>query len=251
MSSGPKFFSQRGISAGFYKHHMAQEEMILRRGSAVIHETAIKCTCRKGDITDVSFKIELCERCRGEGVLYRNPTQQIGLVTNIRQSYMQSSQYQTMPGDCMIGFSKDINPPIQEFDRITFTWASTVTDGNTFIRGAEAKINPNLLPNEDRIYYKAANVIWCEDENGAIYRQGVDFVIEGYKIRWLIVPEANLRISLKYTAYLEWICFNNPFERHDNIDDIGPRIMLRKRHVVSPKYTLEGNPPDRTLFSLL
>ena len=86
--------------------------------------------------------------------------------------------------------------------------------------------------NEDRLWYNASSSIWCEDEDGNVYRSG-DFKLDGSKIiKWTgDSPTIGKKYVIKYNAYLEWIAFDPPAVRRDRNRDLGQRVGLRRRHV--------------------
>jgi len=121
---------------------------------------------------------------------------------------------------------------------ITFTWSQPVPDGQVLVRGA-ASTSDNLErktyleDNEDRLWYYAADSIWCEDEDGNVYEPGA-FILDGSKIiKWVgNSPRKGKRYSIKYNAYLEWIVFQPPGMRRDRNRDLGARVLLKKSHTI-------------------
>ena len=145
------------------------------------------------------------------------------------------------PGDCMMSISPKLDPPVADFDLVTFTWPQPLDDGQIIIRGKDYQeekslpkkpIDHLLTANEDRLLYTAAQALWVEDEEGKLYYEKTDFVFEGRLIRWLNPPADGTRVSVKYQCFFDWISYASPSERRDKGDSLGPQVALRKVHVV-------------------
>lgn len=223
------------------------EELITARGEEVIIETGMACTCRNGDHyasmierdgKPASQRILGCPKCHGLGVAYRDGRIVRGLVTSLdpgRNKQLFESGY-AIPGDAV--FSPSMNASrLADFDRITAVFPEPVGDGQVIMRGAasleeNATLVTDLADNEDRLWYEAAEAIWCEDSNGVLYEQGVDYVFEAKRLIWIgNRPDKGVLYTVKYTAYLEWIVYATPFSRIDTNRDLGQRVLIRKKHV--------------------
>jgi hypothetical protein len=141
-----------------------------------------------------------------------------------------------MPGDAV--FSTHPNYQIVAGDLITFTWSQPIPDGQVIVRGAGTTSDntareTQLEEDEDRLNYHAVSSIWCEDENGKVYRSQGDFILNGSKvIKWVgESPHRGATYTIKYNAHIEWIAFTPPNIRRDRNRDLGSRVALRKRHV--------------------
>lgn len=250
-----------------------QDELILDRGTQVVHEIAITCTCR---ITDVYAGLKedgkqrraewACPRCGDEGWLYRDPKLVTGMVTGIRQQKNILDVGIYKPGDMLLsplsatdngcgdelGFSRKIGMS----DKITATWPQVIDDGIVMIRGSAStgeslNLNNSLDTDEDRLWYEPASAIWCEDSSGIVYKEHADFVLgPGRIIKWVgNRPNLKQPYTLKYNGYFEWIVFANPQERIDkNNLDLGQAVMLRKKHVVSLNTSPTGTDSDKMSF---
>ena len=236
------------------------EGLIERRGTNVIVETGVACTCRNTDpymdgVEPDSFiggkrKIG-CTICYGESVFYRNARKVRGLLTSVetgKNRQLMEAGY-AVSGDAV--FSTSLKAcPISDLDKITFCVASPVSEGQVITRDS-AHIDENielftdLDETEDRLWYNASKSIWCESESGIVFKQNSDFLFEGRKIKWISsnAPKKGERYTIKYTAFLEWIAYSSPFHRYDNFDELGQRVILRKKHVdnlaISPNNTVE------------
>ena len=198
--------AQTGLGIDFSDNHKFQDGLISNRGQVVIHEMGVACTCRSGDrsepVVGGSGKLN-CNKCEN-GIMYRNPRQIMGLITNIGYQRQLLESGFANPGDCVMSVSPNLDFPPADFDKITFTWPENVNDGQVIIRGAESDADTSTLDaHEDRLHYKGAKSLHVEDEDGKIYYQDTDFYFEGRKIVWLNAPDKNTRYSVKYMAYLE------------------------------------------------
>ncbi len=231
-------------------------EFIERRGDLVIHEQGIACpACRGEDFyssnileNDQPKRIRTlgCRNCQGDGFLYRNATPIRGLLTSIQSGankQLIDSGFM-IPGDCTFSPLLEQCPTLSDFDKITFTHAQPINEGQVILRNAarlghNQTIPTDLTEDEDRLWYQSDCALWCEDEYGVVYKQGPDFLLQGRKIQWIgNRPEINTFYTVKYKAYLEWVLWASPFERIDHGRTLGPRVLLRKKHV----YLSTGSP---------
>lgn len=229
-----------------------QESLIENRGSVMIHEVGVQCTCRLDD-TYANLKDDgqsalrdpFCPRCRGDNFLYRAPQLVKGLATSIRQQRNILDAGIAQPGDmqfspeiddgCTPGFRR-----VGAWDKLTATWDQPLDGGQVILRGAgtaneNKQLRTYLKDNEDRLWYEPSTSVWCEDENGVQYTQDADFELgPGKIIRWIgNQPAQRLRYTMKYNAFFEWIVYQPPQERRDKDNaDIGQLCFLRKKHVM-------------------
>jgi hypothetical protein len=218
---------------------------INNRADTVIHEIGLRCTCENTDTfagiveqthairRNTSFK---CDICMGEKFIYRNAKKIIGNITSISEQKVQQDSGWGNPGDCIL--SPKLNYIVSAGDLITFTHAQPIPDGQVILRGAanietNARKNTNLESNEDRLYYHAAEGLWCEDEDGNTYESNNDYILDSSKIiKWVGASPAEGKLyTFKYTGYLEWIAFIPPAERRDRNRDLGQKVILKKRNV--------------------
>lgn len=224
-------------------------QFIEDRGDLVIHESAIACpSCRGEDLFSANVMWEgsprkvrslRCGKCSGDGFLYRNAKVLRGLVTGIQAGANRQliDAGFMVPGDCTFSPPPKSGSIIHDFDKITFTHAQSINDGQVILRGAahignNKQLATDLEENEDRLWYLGDNAIWCEDEHGTLYQQDLDFKFKGKKIQWTgKAPKVGVYYTLKYMAYLEWMAFASPMERFDHGTNLAPKVMLRKKHV--------------------
>lgn len=232
----------------------------------MLHEIAIACTCRNEDIYSglqndgkERRRDPHCPRCNGDGYLYRSPLVVTGLAVNIRQQRNILDAGIAQPGDMTFSPKPEMgncsfpNRKISNYDKLTAMWPQTVDDGQTIVRGAATRddnknLKTFLLENEDRLWYEPAEAVWVEDDEGKTYREGVDFKLgPGKIVRWFgNKPYTGQRYTFKYTAYFEWIVFSPPQERRDRDSrDLGPVVMLRKRHIAFPNDNPVGTAEDK------
>ena len=236
-------------SSGIDWNFNTLEEHISNRGTEVIHEMGIACTCRNSDpFAPLDRPRSACDQCGGFGYIYRNARSIVGLLTSIDQKRTLLMAGFAAPGDCIFSPHLGLDPSICDFDKITFTHPQPIDEGQVIVRGAAHKgenriLNTYLEKNEDRLFYEAVHSLHCEDEHGVVYDEGSDFVFEGKVIKWLNDKMlVNTRYVIKYEGHLEWIAYVSPFERRDRERDLGQRVLLRKRHIAimanyNPKIT--------------
>jgi hypothetical protein len=232
------------------------EGLVQDRGDRVIVETGVSCTCRNDDtIASLNQRENApaprrrlnCNKCQGDGYIYRNARVVKGLITSIQAgpSRQLIDAGYAVQGDAVFSPAPSAGP-LTDFDRVTFLHSTPVSDGQVVYRNAaqledNAPIELGLTADEDRLWYLADCVIHCEDEDGRIYAQNADFVIDDKLIRWVgDRPDDNKLYTIKYTAFLEWIVYNTPFERYDRHRSLAQRVLLRKKHVAF----LHGSPAD-------
>lgn len=237
------------------------EEFIQERGDRVVVERGVACPCRSED-TYASIVLKNghparlrrmdCPQCSGDGMIYRGARCVIGLITSVSPGhrYLLTAGI-AMPGDCV--FSPSMKAcDITELDKITFTRAESVNDGQVILRGAHRldtnrTIITDLTPLEDRLWYNAEKSLWCEDTNGVVYEQYGDFNINGNKIIWEEGrgPEEGTFYTIKYTAFIEWIAYDSPTVRTDRARDLGQKVLLRRKHAIFTKDFDKATPAQR------
>lgn len=242
----------QGVSIDFQDRFRLHDELVADRGEILIHETGISCPkCRHGDRDDPVLFSDNCD-CEN-GWLYRNPRKIQALVTGINIQRDLDVVGFSVPGDCMISPRPNLRPQVSEFDKITFTWPQVTGDGEVIVRGAEYKRikergGTNLIAsNEDVLMYMGGNAIHVEDVDGVLYCQDADFVFDGRIIRWVAdgnSPTIRKRYTIKYEGYFEWIAIIPPVERRDRGRNLGPRVLLRKKHVFNSELDPNRDTPD-------
>ena len=237
------------------------ESLIQNRGETVIHEIGVACpACRNEDIYSYNADFNgrpsnirslSCPQCQGDGFLYRDAKEIKGLVTAIQPGSRQLTEIgYAVPGDCV--FSPSLNARfIGDFDRITFLSTTQVDGGQVIMRGAATQgdnfaLETDLTEDQDRLWYLPECVLWCEDQNGVIYRQGTDFDFDDKKIVWTNGPERGTLYTVKYRAYLEWVTYNSPMERYDRGRNLAQKVLLRKKHVHFRDGSFADSSDDRS-----
>lgn len=236
----------------------------------MVHEMALLCPkCRTSDpfatlVGDGKFQTRLphCPRCGGDGWLFRDPVVVRGLATSIRQQKNPVDVGHAKPGDMQFSIDPGfggmdcvhggIRRRVAESDKFTQTWSSPLDEGQGIVRGSatlgdNARLQTGMAVNEDRLWYQPHEALWCEDENGVVYKTG-DFELgPGKIIRWLgNAPLVGVKYAIKYTAYLEWLVWAPPNERVDRDNaDLGPLVMIRKKHVENINSSPFATPDDR------
>lgn len=239
----------------FYKDILIED-----RYSVIIREVGVACPCRVEDTysgqQDDAIRKRIrsvdCNLCELEGYIFRSPQRMEGLLTGINIRKEVSFYGIAAPGDCTFTPRIKINPPFSDFDRVTFTHSQQVGEGQIIVRGSgtlgESKTRKTYLqPNEDRLWFEADKAIHCEDEYGKIYKQGSDFELKTKTIVWLgAKPPIRTRYVLKYTGFFEWLVFSAPVERTDKGNNLGQRVLLRKRLAIP----INENPKESRIEKL-
>lgn len=201
----------------------AVNNFTLEEGEQVLHLTGLRCFCHGPD----GQPDPNCMEHENGGWLYVNEQSMTGLVVDIsqRRELMETGVF--MPGDCV--FSPTSSDLVSEGDKIIFTWALPYGQGDVLVRGNTSS---------DTLYYAGASGIFCIDESKIIYSHGIDYRFDGKKIIWDWTgkngkkPRMGTKYTVKYTAYFEWIAFVPPVTRISHGEDMGPKVMLRKKHLM-------------------
>lgn len=193
-------------------------------GEQVRHLVGMRCFCHGAD----GQPDPNCTIHENGGWLYVNEQPITGLVTGINQHKELMETGVFMPGDCV--FSPLTDNTVTEGDKIIFTWPLPHGQGDVIVRGTGAL---------DNLYYEATDAIYCIDEDKITYQQGTDYRFAGKQIEWTWPgkvsskkPKTGRHYTIKYKAYIEWIAFVPPMERISAGNDIGSKVMLRKKHLV-------------------
>ncbi len=236
------------------------ESLIQDRGDKVIHELAALCPACQADDPYAStvdlhgrpalIRTFYCPTCEGNGYIYRNPRQIIGLTTSINPGNVELTPDGIVsPGDAI--FSPSLRAgEISIYDRITFCNASSADCSQIVMRGAATfadnkELKTNLEENEDRLNYIASCALWCEDQNGIIYQQGADYSFSGNRIVWINSPDVGTIYTIKYKAKIEWIAYSSSLDRFDNGRSLAPKIVLKKKHVHLAQRSRTSTPQER------
>ncbi len=252
----------RNLGLGINFNKRSFDGQINNRGTDVIHEIGLRCTCESGDsygsYIEQTHAINRrsgfnCERCMGDKTIFRDPKKIIGMITSIKENKIIHEAGWLMPGDCI--FSPKLNYIISAGDLITFTHIHPIPDGQVITRGAanmegNASLTTYLDDDEDRLEYHAHDGIWCEDEDGVTYQNNYDYLLDSSKIiKWIGASPAKGKVyTIKYRGYLEWVAFTPPSERVDRSDDLGQKVFLRKRHIAILNNDPRPRVNERVLF---
>lgn len=203
----------------------AVDNFTLEEGEQVTHFTGLRCFCHGAD----GQPDPNCSEHENGGWLYVDEKPMTGLIVDIsqRRELMETGVF--MPGDCV--FSPTSSDTVSEGDKIVFTWALPYGQGDVLVRGNGAS---------DTLYYSGAGGIFCIDESKTIYTSGTDYQFDGRKIVWSWTgksatakkPRMGAKYTIKYMAYFEWIAFVPPVTRISHGEDMGAKVMLRKKHLM-------------------
>jgi hypothetical protein len=204
----------------------AVDNFVAEEGEQVRHLIGLRCFCHGPD----GQPDPNCTLHENGGWYYGDERTITGLVTDIsqRRELMETGVF--MLGDCI--FSPSTFDVVSEGDKIIFTWPLPYGQGDALVRGTG---------NSDKLYYEGVSGIFCIDEYKVKYVNGVDYQLEGKNIIWQWQgkngnkPGTGTRYSIKYRAYIEWLAFVPPIERITHGDDLGSKVMLRKKHLMESR----------------
>lgn len=218
----------------------------------MIHEIGLSCpSCMTADPAanmlrdgQSQSRSPNCQKCGGNGTIYRDPVLVRGIATNIRQQKNVLDSGLVEPGDMQFSIGPGFVDCGQQYrkisqgDKLTATWSQPLSEGQTIVRGASTmgenlRLANNVQEDEDRLTYEPETAIWCEDENQVVYTHP-DFELgPGRVIKWVgKQPAIGTKYVIKYQAYFEWLVWSQPQERVDRGNrDLGSLLFLRKRHV--------------------
>jgi hypothetical protein len=201
----------------------AIDSFVEDEGETVRHLVGLRCFCHGAD----GQPDPNCQEHESGGWLYSDEKSIIGLVTDISQRKELMDTGVFMPGDCV--FSPLSEDTISEGDKIIFTWPLPYGQGDVIVRGTGSY---------DELYYESVSGIFCIDERKTKFVEGQDYKLSGKLILWDWAgktgnkPTVAARYTIKYKAYIEWLVFVPPVERISHGDDIGSKVMLRKKHIM-------------------
>lgn len=203
----------------------AIDQFVTEEGEQVKHLIGLRCFCHGPD----GQPDPNCTAHEAGGWLYTAEQTITGLVTDISQNQELMETGVFIPGDCI--FSPLSDHKVSEGDKIIFTWPLPYGQGDALVRGMTAS---------DRLYYSAVKGMACIDEDKVFYSDGIDYKMDGKSIEWdwtgKVVtgkkPAPGKRYTVKYMAFIEWLAFVPPVSRISNGQDMGEKVMLRKKHLL-------------------
>ena len=203
----------------------AVDQFVMDEGETVRHLIGLRCFCHGAD----GQPDPNCQAHEMGGWLFTNEEIITGLITDIsqRRELMETGVFN--PGDCI--FSPLSSDTISEGDKIIFTWPLPHGQGDPLQRGNG--------PSEN-LYYEGTSGIVCLDEDKVFYKDGIDYQLQGRQILWQWAgkpavgkaPAIFKRYTIKYNAFIEWLVFVPPITRISAGEDVGAKVMLRKKHLM-------------------
>lgn len=197
---------------------------VRNEGERVRHFVGLLCPCHD----DQGQPDPNCSLHELGGWFFPEENTITGLVTAISSHKDWTEAGVTMPSDCV--FSPLTQDTVSEGDKIIFTWPLPFGQGDPLVRGAGAN---------EVLYYPAAKAIYCIDINRVKYVEGTDFTLNGRDVIWDWqgkpapgkAPAQGVKYTIKYMAFIEWIALDPPATRVSHGNDIGSRVLLRKKHI--------------------
>ncbi len=199
---------------------------------------ATACPCGNSPTSPNSIN---CAACGGYGVLYPQPSLKVNVLVSGVDQNLDLMQYGLMEQGDMVVSPLPGSIHFEDFDLAILPFdAGIPTFSETFQRGA----GPT-----DTATYRMINVdgAWTVDSvtgQSTMYRPGMDFSVNAKTLTWLgpNQPAAGQLYSIRYSALFEWVAFNPPSPHYAFGQDLGQRVVLRKRHILLPNapYLIEG-----------
>jgi hypothetical protein len=197
---------------------------VATEGERVRHQVGMLCPCHD----DQGQPDPNCDLHERGGWFYAEEEAIVGLVTSIAAHKDWLEAGIALPGDAV--FSPLTHNTVSEGDKIIFTWPLPFGQGDPLVRGSGSA---------EKLYYPAVKGIYCLDEQRIKYVENVDFRFVGRTIEWSWPgksvegkkPSLGIRYTIKYMAFIEWIAVDPPTTRISKGQDIGSKVLLRKKHI--------------------
>jgi len=233
------------------------DRLVRARGDIVEHYPARKCTCGavppslaraqdEGTVTKDSLRAAIgCPICKGNGYWWEPVALKFkALVTdvNVKSARELLISGQAGPGDMTL------TPPplalrnyrLNDYDKFVFPHRGAQPhDGDVLIRDQY-----DLKDDFDFTGYRIGlieSVTW-HDTNSltpeiirCVRKVDYDYTPNTNRIVWLDgpnVPPQGMAFHVGYRAYYEWIGWVSPYIRVENANLLGPRVVLKKKHLI-------------------
>jgi hypothetical protein len=215
-----------------------QSEFIRQHGENLRYFLAVKCSCTMmqygSNLPDANRANPNCKACHGIGWIWQDKGFITGLITNVSQNKDLLQSGVAAPGDLVL--SPDPRYTISDFDKIQMQWA----DGIPY----EGQLVTRSTGSTDTLNYAILDVISCIQTdpvtgNVTEFKKDIDFTINttnpSNTITWITGrgPVSGTVYSIKYKALVDWICFAPPQPRRERGTNLGQRVIMRKKHLVS------------------
>jgi hypothetical protein len=204
----------------------AVNRLVQDEGERVRHFVGLRCPCHGGNADGQPDPN--CVLHELGGWFYPEEANIVGLVTSISEHRDWIEAGVALPGDSV--FSPLTQDTVSEGDKIVFTWPIPFGQGDPLLRGAG---------DTETLYYPPARGIYCIDENRVKYAEGTDYRLTDRTIEWAWMgkpaegkkPALGIKYTIKYMALIEWIAMDPPSTRISAGNDIGSKVLLRKKHL--------------------
>ena len=188
------------------------------------------CPCRS---SPASSPNTTCAACGGLGWWYpADPTPLRVVMTQVTQRQNLLAEGLELRGDDLIADFAPGAPLVAWGDLLWPQWRQGEPyEGQTLVRGTGTT---------DALFYGATTVSFCGSVDlttgaATVYTEGVDFSVSGKTVTWLGTanqPAAGSLYTIRYNAQFEWVVFDPPQVRVERGTSLGPKAILRKRHLV-------------------
>lgn len=199
---------------------------------ATLYKSAF-CTCGE---TNPNESRPTCAVCHGFGYFYPFPPEQIrGLISDVKIDKKLIEVGFAMPGDLLFSPLPG-TAHLSDFDLIILPWRQGVpSEGEVIVRGSDSTLPANV----DNASYRMDWVqgAWTTNADTGVvtpYIPNTDFTWNGRQITWIgNQPAVGTPYSIQYSGMFEWIAYTSPQPRIAFGQDLGQRVVLRKRHIVT------------------
>ena len=211
----------------------AHHDFVLRHAEAVRISRAHKCAC--GARPDANRANVNCQACFGAGYLYDPPYVTRGAVIGIQAQRIMLETGVADLGDLLLSLSPFEPEQIRDWDKVEIVgWDDgELFSGEVLVRGGGPY---DRLTYEPVVFHKAFTVF---PSTGVItmYVEGTSFTLAGRNLTWVPgqpQPTYMQTYTADYSPRYEWVAFNPQVHRYEQAENLGQRVLLKRRHVVLP-----------------
>ena len=219
------------------------DKLVRKRGDTVYIYQSHLCSCaRKPFDSESGFQGDthrarsFCPLCKGDGVWFEStPIKLRAVVTSVNQERSLQQAGLAFPGDLML-----VLPPLGRRSVVIKDYDMIIIPNRQW----QAYRGEILYKGQDQTVHRIAlmrSIVWLRNGSEVVRPvAGVDYSIAsrlGRSIIWSdtdLVPPNGVAYTADYDAVFEWIAFTAPAMRIERNTDLGPKVILKKRHLLSP-----------------
>jgi len=208
------------------------EDFVQRHSETVEYTRRRKCPC--GSTPDGNRSNLNCKACRGNGFIEDTPITFQAIVTGIRTQKTLLEMGVASLGDLVLSAPPFLGLQIYENDKFrVIGWKDAEPyEGEILRRGVTDVDKLKYIPvTMEKVYQ-------VDPFTGAIttYVQGTHYSVSGRELTWLTStrPEPGMSFGVNYSPRWEWIAYIPAADRHEQGDDLGQLVLLKKLHHTTP-----------------